>query len=352
MFSFLTRRMKIKSKQRLHKSETSDIIEVKERGISEGVNGFNDTFCCLGFGKTSGSEAIEKEKKPKRKALKLITCIYTEDEKEPDDLEMEDLQSESYVSKLKPKITKNFVVEGMDEEHFGPIENNSKSSDSERNEEKETPKWIRISHSTTKKKSTLFSNFDRDSYMRNVVFVEIIKFTNEKFCQNFEYASGLYEMQEVDKIDQENERKDYILWNRLEPMGTENMILLVTTLGQWHGCCLAFKHQHPEVFEVWSEKLYNVMPNYLSSNCCLKMMIKNTKKVLDLLETNGYQDLVDKYSKKIGTFGEVLLQKPSENSVIGFHADCWTDNINFKYQVGEFSYISSSNRIDKNDSKQ
>ncbi|XP_044760917.1 uncharacterized protein LOC123318373 [Coccinella septempunctata] len=176
-------------------------------------------------------------------------------------------------------------------------------------------------------------NFDRESYIHNTVVPKLKEFATKESWYDLGNIIRSKRTEKGDENIQKNMCQYYKLWSRVQLMDINHMIVLLTTLGQWHGWNLAFQDQNPEEFHIWTGKLNNVMSNYFEKESFLRIIIKNMKKVLKMLESNGYHELVDKYMKKMGFLGDILLRKTNEVSVIAFHADCWIDNIVFGYKI-------------------
>ncbi|KAK9871064.1 hypothetical protein WA026_011345 [Henosepilachna vigintioctopunctata] len=169
------------------------------------------------------------------------------------------------------------------------------------------------------------ANLTRELFMYNVVFPQFNLFGIEKYYPILENV--------VRPLDyQEGSSQKYKMWRRVDPMDMTHMILVLSSCGKWHGSVMAFREQRPKMFEEFSKKLYNIMQKYLTNDEVMKTITKNYEKVIYMLSGIGRKDLAEKYKKKAGVLGDILLGNNIKHPVIALHADFWVDSIMFKEQ--------------------
>lgn len=182
--------------------------------------------------------------------------------------------------------------------------------------------------------------FKKEMYIYDTVLTTFTSFQNEYNMKNpFNAYAKFY-----GKCDDEyNEclvlenlvKNGYSLWNRKLPMNPDHVALVMKEYGKFHAVSHAMKHKNVTLFR----KIVNVIDKDLTEHeeRNLRMFLKNSCATLKkAAEGNG---VLEKAYKRLvsdldGYFlGEIL--KPREKMVVN-HADCWCNNMLFKYDVSIF----------------
>ncbi|KAL3278938.1 hypothetical protein HHI36_016456 [Cryptolaemus montrouzieri] len=172
--------------------------------------------------------------------------------------------------------------------------------------------------------------FNRQIYMYTIVFPAIKNFGMEKsYHYILDNIVRPYHFHNGNLIWDEVAAYDFKCWNKFEVMDLPRLVSLLKSLGRWHGSVMAFRHRKPKEFEFLCEKLYNTLSIFFSSKDILKTIAKYFGRVLGMLKKVKRFDLVQKYEKKFGTLGNILVESVVRHPVISFHADCWVNNIVF-----------------------
>lgn len=186
--------------------------------------------------------------------------------------------------------------------------------------------------------------FEREVYVYNEVFPELMKFQQEKkieesigFC-NFPkcYFAEFNEEKDDSIIIMEDLREDgFKMLNKYVPADFEHTKILVAALGRLHAVSFALKAQKPELFEKYRLMKDFVFEKYREANLT-GMMIGCIEKAAETVDENDSESrnkvlrLKTEYSQVTKEVVDPELAEPY--AVIG-QGDCWPNNLMYQYKV-------------------
>lgn len=188
--------------------------------------------------------------------------------------------------------------------------------------------------------------FERECYMYTTVLPMFKKFQQEKgltdaandFHQfpNCYYACSNKAANEHVIIMDDLRAAGYELWDKLTPMKLENVKLLWTALGRFHGLSFALRDQRPEVFAEIPAKIPDLMTIFLDDVPAFEKIFSDClAQAIQLLTEDGQHADELRYLESVtGTWTDAIRMCTRQDvagrfNVIG-HGDCWNNNMMFR----------------------
>ncbi|KAK9883748.1 hypothetical protein WA026_001937 [Henosepilachna vigintioctopunctata] len=188
-----------------------------------------------------------------------------------------------------------------------------------------------------RKATTLEVNFQREIFMFTTVFNTLQRFLSEKnkssdlhyvpklFWSSKEYMKEAVVLENLKSVGFE-------MWRSKERLDREHTMVVVRNFAKWHGTVMAYRDQHPDIFEEWIPQLQDIRYQLVIEMGFVNFTRKYFEQIVELLKMKGYADIAKKYEKHLENLDEIF-QPASEikDRLVITHADCWMNNIMFKF---------------------
>lgn len=186
--------------------------------------------------------------------------------------------------------------------------------------------------------------FNREVHVYQNILKTFEKFQEEKgLTENYKfksyvhcYDSGCLKNSEYIIMD-DLKSNSYVMLNKLSKIDRPHVELVVKALAEFHALSFALKDQRKEVFQKISN-VPEVLVGVLSERAFLDMCDFGLAQAVEALNKCD-KDLQDKVRKVrenlLATVKEFFNGVGSEDYCVINHADCWNNNMMFKYEVGK-----------------
>ncbi|XP_030762360.1 uncharacterized protein LOC115887156 [Sitophilus oryzae] len=131
----------------------------------------------------------------------------------------------------------------------------------------------------------------------------------------------------------------YTVYKKQTGMDVLHMKLVLKAYAHWHALSFALKDQKKEEFQEITETwIKNPMKAFVGG-VSGKLINASQKQVFEILRNEDKEDLLEKYTRKIGkkNFVEILMNLLSNEDAqsVVLHGDCWSSNFLFQYDDGD-----------------
>lgn len=187
--------------------------------------------------------------------------------------------------------------------------------------------------------------FTRKAYLREIYIYNVLR-EFEMFQKENSVANGFTGYARIyGSSDKENneylilenlKESGYKLWNRKVPMDAEHVALVFSEYGKFHAVSLAMKELKPNLYAELTKDLDDYYGSSMSKEES-EEMIRNILQV-GFKAVEGYDTTAASYKRFADIAEKFLLEdlQAAEDQLVVTHADCWCNNMLFKYEVGNF----------------
>lgn len=121
----------------------------------------------------------------------------------------------------------------------------------------------------------------------------------------------------------------YNLWDKMKPIGFENVQLLMEQLGRLHGLSFVLRDQRPEVLDEF-RKMDNVLDQMASMKSFGTILDSCYARAEDLLDDDSDKEQIRKYRKVwLDIIKRCSQSSEAEPFAVLAHGDCWNNNMMF-----------------------
>lgn len=121
----------------------------------------------------------------------------------------------------------------------------------------------------------------------------------------------------------------YNLWDKMKPIGFDNVRLLMEQLGRLHGLSFVLRDQRPEVLDVF-RKMDNVLHKMVDTKAVGSILESCYDRAENVLDDEIDKEHIRKYRKIwIDVIKECAQSSKAESFEVMAHGDCWNNNMMF-----------------------
>lgn len=190
--------------------------------------------------------------------------------------------------------------------------------------------------------------YEREIYMYKTILPAFMKFQEQKKVKTpFRSFASCLQTSLTDKdeaiIMEDMKNKGYVMQDRRVPLNYNHVKLVMQQLAKLHAFSFAMKDQEPEWYHQLSDSLEKNFFDEMDKEQFAKhadLINDKARAALDPVEDAELIERYNKYCEEITEEMYVLLSAKAagEHAVIR-HADCWTNNFLFHYEVRDFTYL-------------
>lgn len=176
--------------------------------------------------------------------------------------------------------------------------------------------------------------FDRELLIYSKVFPAFAAFQREKGLNDDEMFSA-YPKVYASEFDSENDShilvmedlrmRNFDMWPRKQTVRYDHELMVMETLGKFHGISFALKDQRPDEFEEFKkldDLLYKLMVD--------PFLEETSERASNSIKNEAHKELYSVQRFKNGLFKPMTWEARNKFGVIT-HGDCWNNNYMFQY---------------------
>lgn len=190
--------------------------------------------------------------------------------------------------------------------------------------------------------------YGTEIYMYTVVLPAFMKFQEEKKVKKpFTSFAKCFKTSFVERdealIMEDMKYKGYIMQNRRFPLNLNHVKMVINNLAHLHSFSFAMKDQEPQLFEEISKKLEKNFFDEMDKDQFEKhaeSVYDKARQALDPVKDSEALLRYNKYCDEINDqMFDLLSAKAAGKDAVIRHADCWTNNFLFYYEVSFFLFF-------------
>lgn len=199
--------------------------------------------------------------------------------------------------------------------------------------------WIvKVSPSDDKNRNEIDILYGREFHTYTNILPRLVELQQEKGLNDVDSFHTIPKVYSLEHDKQTNTRalimenlrtKGYVMWPRKKPISLDHALLMVDTLGKFHGVSFAFKDQHPHEFSAFKSTTDLFRP--LMANGMLKSKLKELFIWFSECVTSAAHKEYLRNFDILRSLDAIFDYGACDKFGVITHGDCWTNNFMFAY---------------------